>query len=44
METVDDIINNVHLMTIEELENLKDVIEIELHKKKNRKLKIEGLV
>ena len=42
MKTVDDIINNVCVMTVEELEHLKDVIEIELHKRKNRKLKMQG--
>lgn len=30
-------------MTVEELEHLKDVIEIELHERKNHKLKIQSL-
>ena len=40
MKTVDDIIKNVCVMTIDELEHLSDVIEIELHKRKNHKLKL----
>jgi len=42
MKTVDDIINNVHVMTVDELERLNDVIVVELHKRKNHKLLSKG--